>query len=77
MSFTIFDFNENNGLVFCENPENAKNNAERIYISEFKNLKARAVFLRRFFKEEDSLNPYNSEPAVIIFREEDFPFNSN
>jgi hypothetical protein len=77
MHFDIFDFKETNGLVFCDKPEKAKNNAERIYISEVKNLKAQAVFFRRFFKEEDSLNPYNSEPAVIIFREEDFPFNSN
>lgn len=75
MSNKILDYTEENGLVFCHDVEKAKNNAEILYISEVKKMKAHAVFFRRFFNNND--NPYHSEPAVCIFKEEDIPFNSD
>lgn len=75
MSYKILDYTEQNGLVFCQNPNKAENNAEILYISEVKKLKAHAVFFRRFYKD-NAEKPYHSEPAVCIFRERDIPFNS-
>ena len=72
----IIGFNENNGLVNCQNWDEAKSNAERLYIAEVLKLKAQAVFFRRYYEKEDSSIPYNSEPAVCIFKEEDYAFNS-
>ena len=72
----IIDFNENNGLVYCQNWDEARNNAERLYISEVLKLKAHAVLFRRFYEKDGSLIPYHSEPAVCIFKEEDYAFNS-
>lgn len=69
-------YTENNGLVFCSDISKAKNNAERLYLSDVKNLKAHAVLFRRFYKEEEISRPYHSEPAVCIFKEEDVIFNS-
>ena len=76
MSIKILGFNKKNGLVQCKNLDEAKNNAERLYISEVKKLKAQAVLFRRFYKKGNSINPYHSEPAVSIFKEEDILFNS-
>ena len=72
----IVDFNENNGLVYCQNWAKAKNNAERLYISEVLQLKAHAVLFRRFYEKDGSPIPYHSEPAVCIFKEVDYSFNS-
>ncbi len=71
----ILDYTEQNGLVFCQSIDKAMNNAEILYISEVKKLKASAVFFRRFYKDNEK-KPYHSEPAVCIFKEEDITFNS-
>ena len=72
----ILDFNTANGLVFCNDIGSAENNSELIYISEISNLKAEAVYFRRFFRVNES-KPYHSEPAVCIFKEEVLPFRSD
>ena len=78
MNPDIFDFTVENGLVYCDKPETAKNNAERLYLHEIKGLNPHAVFFRRFYKdnetnEKDKKSPYHSEPAVCIFeRDESF-----
>jgi type I restriction-modification system DNA methylase subunit len=76
MSNTILDFTEQNGLVLCQNIEGAKNNAEILYVSEVKKMKAHAVFFRRYYKDNETI-PYNSEPVVCIFKEEDVSFGSS
>lgn len=73
----ILDFSTENGLVLCQNPMEAKNNEEKLYISESKRLKAYAVLFRRFFRNPNDSAPYHSEPAVCVFREEDVIFNSD
>ncbi len=76
MSDYILGYNENNGLVLCEKPETAINNAERLYISEVSKLDAYAVLFRRYYRNENETIPYKSEPAVCIFKEEHIAFNS-
>jgi type I restriction-modification system DNA methylase subunit len=76
MSNKILDFSKENGLVLCQNPVEARNNEEKLYISEVSKLKAYAVLFRRFFRNLDDQAPYHSEPAVCIFKEEDIEFNS-
>jgi hypothetical protein len=76
MSNTILDFSQENGLVLCQNPVEARNNDELLYISDVSKLKTYAVLFRRFFRNTGDQNPYRSEPAVCIFKEEDIEFNS-
>jgi len=76
MEHKYFDFTFENGLVFCQNINDAKNNAELLYIHEAKKLNATAVFFRRFYKNGEGM-PYQSEPSVCIFQVEDNFFNSN
>lgn len=76
MGVDILDYNEKNGLVHSKHWDEAINNAERLYISEVSKLKVEAVLFRRFYNSDNSIIPYNSEPAVLIFREEDYSFNS-
>ncbi len=76
MSNNLLDFSRENGLVLCQNSNEARNNEELLYISEASKLKAHAVLFRRFFRKGDDQAPYHSEPAVCIFKEEDFEFNS-
>lgn len=75
MAFEISDFTVSKGLVFCDVPSNAKNNAELLYLNEARKIGIDAVFFRRFYKENDSL-PHNSEPAVCILEKSDNYFNS-
>lgn len=75
MSSVTLDFNKDNGLVFCQNINEAKNNTEILYLSEIQKLNASAVFFRRFYKNESS-KPYHSEPSVCIFDKENDFFNS-
>ena len=76
MSIGIFDYNDSNGLVLCKKPYEAQNNAERLYISEVVKLRAEAVLFRRYYSSEDSTHPKKSEPAVVIFKDKDYSFNS-
>ncbi len=69
------DYKEENGLVYHQDFEGAKNDAEKLYISEIEDLKVHAVLFRRYYNENEQI-PRHSEPAVSIFREEDVPFNS-
>jgi N-6 DNA Methylase len=76
MTAEILDYSRDNGLVLCDHVNDPKNNAERLYIAEIQKLKAYAVLFRRFYNPENRQVPYHSEPAVCIFKESDFPFNS-
>jgi hypothetical protein len=71
----MLDYTEDKGLVFCEGFEGAKNEAEKLYISDIEDLKAYAILFRRYYNGEEE-QPYNSEPAVCIFKEEEVSFNS-
>jgi len=75
MEATFFDFNKENGLVFCEDIVSVKNKAEYLYITEVQKLGVKAVFFRRFYKEGSQI-PYNSEPSVCIFQKGDNFFDS-
>ena len=65
-------FTTQNGLVFCS----ALHNEEEIYDAEIlarydaEKLGAKAVFFRRYYRENEE-KPYKSEPAVYIFQEGD------
>jgi type I restriction-modification system DNA methylase subunit len=77
----FLDFTELNGLVSCAKPASAKNNAEILYLIEASKLGVEAVFFRRFYqdgaRENRNILPFQSEPAVCLFKvEEDAFFNS-
>lgn len=76
MNTKLFDFTEENGLVFCDKIKSAKNNAELLYLYEAKKIGVSAVFFRRYYREGESI-PYTSEPAVCIFEREDNFFNTD
>lgn len=76
MAAQILDFTEENGLVLCDQIDRAKNNFERLYISEVKELKATAVLFRRYYEGETNLTPSKSEPTVCVFAEKDIPCHS-
>lgn len=75
MKSSVLDYTKQNGLVFCKNLKDAKNNFEILYINEAIKLDATAVFFRRFFKESEKV-PYNSEPSICIFQKEPAFINS-
>ena len=75
MSYPQIGFTEKNGLVFCQNLDQAKNNFELIYLTEVQKLQASAVFFRRFYKNSE-IYPYHSEPSVVIFQRPNLFFNS-
>lgn len=75
MKTQLFDFTEKNGLVFCNKPKTAKNNAEILYLHEAVRLDITAVFFRRFYREGEA-RPFNSEPAVCVFEKDNAFFNS-
>lgn len=76
MSFTLIDFTESNGLVFCRDIHMSQNNTEFLLLSDALKLGADAILFRRFFKQNES-NPYHSEPTVCIFQKQDDFFNSS
>ncbi len=69
-------FTVKNGLV--HHLDEARNNVERLYIEEAKklNVPADAVFFRRYYKNDEDELPYFSTPAVCIFHQSDFFFNT-
>jgi hypothetical protein len=75
MESKILDFTEMNGLVICNTPHVAENNAELLYINEAQKLGVDAVLFRRYFLDGHE-RPYKSEPAVCIFNKNSDFFNS-
>ena len=49
-------FSQPNGLVFCQNFDEAENNAEHLYLIECQKLptKPDAVFFRRFYENDQA-----------------------
>ncbi|MCB0737535.1 MAG: N-6 DNA methylase [Bacteroidetes bacterium] len=75
-SFSVFDFNEKNGLVLTKTP-NCHNDYERLYLAQIADLNPFAVFFKRHFKSDNEEKAFKSEPVVCIFDEKDVPTNSN
>lgn len=76
----FLDFTVSRGLVYCTDPTRAKNNAEKLYLTEVGKLSAESVFFRRFYQSivgsvGESI-PIHSEPAVCLFEVSDNFFNS-
>ncbi len=72
-------FTEENGLVFCDDFSNTKNNIEYLYLMECQKLpvKPKAVFFRRFYKDIENIEThYHSEPVICIFQTKNNFFNS-
>lgn len=61
-------FTTQNGLVFCNKPQDAEI-VEILLLDDARKLGASAALFRRYYRENEE-NPYKSEPSVYIFQKE-------
>ncbi|MES2108771.1 MAG: N-6 DNA methylase [Bacteroidota bacterium] len=76
MDFKVLDFNEGNGLIFCDSPGSAKNNSEILHINEAQRLNVNSILFRRYYDGQEAIS-IRSEPAVYTFLKDDDFFNGD
>jgi len=76
----FLEFKKENGLVIVNQKHTIQNNHERLFLLQIEELKPKAIFFRRFFREEqlqeEKPESYKSEPTVVIFSDEEVKYDS-